>query len=149
MNSLVFGNFARFDELLRKEGRSWVIGEKPGPFNCLPIASSVTAGSHLLLAVLDRLVRDRGGIVAYRDTDSSIIPASPDGGDLVLPDGSVVHELSHAEVDEVLRAFDALSPAPEWPVWKSERGTRRASLAGLRLRTQSATPKCSETRSSN
>jgi hypothetical protein len=128
VNSLAFGNLARFDELLRKEGRGWVTGEKPGPFNSLPIASSVTAGSHLLLAAFDRMVRDKGGVVAYRDTDSSIIPASPDGGDLVLPDGSVVHELSHAEVDEVLRAFDGLLPAPEWPVWKSERGTTERPL---------------------
>jgi hypothetical protein len=131
VNSLVFGNFARFDELLRKEGRDWVTGEKPGPFNCLPIASSVTAGSHLLLSVLDRMARDKGGIVAYRDTDSSIIPASQHGGDLALPDGSVIHELSHADVDEILRAFDALSPASEWPVWKSERGTSKSLLRAL------------------
>jgi hypothetical protein len=131
VNSLAFGNLARFDERLHKAGRRWVTGEKPGPLNCLPLASSVTAGSHLLLAVLDRLVRDRGWIVAYRDTDSSIIPASPDGGDLVLCDGSVVHELSHAEVDEVLGAFDALSPAPDWPVWKSERGTPEKPLRAL------------------
>jgi hypothetical protein len=131
VNSLAFGNPARFDELLRKEGRRWITDEKPGPLNCLPLASSVTAGSHLLLAVLDRLVRDKGGIVAYRDTDSSIIPASPDGGDLVLCDGSVVHQLSHPEVDEVLGSFDALSPSPEWPVWKSERGTPEKPLRAL------------------
>jgi hypothetical protein len=59
------------------------------------------------------MVRDRGGIVAYRNTDSSIIPATPDGGD---------HELSWDEVDEVFAAFDRLSPDPGWSVWKREQG---------------------------
>ena len=122
-NCLVFGNPARMDEVWRRDGRQLLRDEKPGPLICLPIASSVTAGSHLLLAALDRVVRDRGGIVGYRDTDSSIIPASRIGGDLVLPDGSTIHELSWPEVDEVVGAFGGLSPAPDWPVWKSERGT--------------------------
>jgi hypothetical protein len=119
VNALVFGNGSRFDEVLTKDGDSWVRSERPGPLNCLPIASSVTAGSHLLLSVLDRTVRDRGGIVAYRNTDSSIIPASPDGGD---------RELSWDEVDQVLGVFDPLSPDPGWSVWKSEWGTSESPL---------------------
>ena len=131
VNSLVFGNFARMDETFRKVGRQWVRDERAGPWACLPIASSVTAGSHLLLAVLDRLVRDRGGIVGYRDTDSSIIVASSLGGDLVLPDGSTIHELSEADLEQVLSAFDPLSPDPDWPVWKMEHGTPDAHLCAL------------------
>ncbi len=128
VNSLVFGNLARFDEVLRREDRGWVRDERPGPWNCLPVASSVTAGSHLLLAAYDRMVRDRGGIVAYRDTDSVIVPASPTGGALTLTDGSTVHELSWAEHDEIREAFGGLSPAPWWPVWECQRGTSDAPL---------------------
>ena len=131
VNSLVFGNFSRTDEILRKEGDRWVRDERPGPWACFPIASSVTAGSHLLLAILDRLVHDRGSIVGYRDTDSSIIPANPLGGVLVLTDGSTIRELSHAEVDEVLGAFAPLSTDPGWPVWKTERGTPEEPLTAL------------------
>ncbi len=80
VNSLVYGNLCRFDETRRKEGRRWTLVERPGPWTFLPIASSVSAGARLLLAVLERMVADRGGPVAYRDTDSSLIPASPTGG---------------------------------------------------------------------
>jgi hypothetical protein len=59
VNALVYGNFCRFDDHWVKRGRSWVRSERPGPWNCLPIAASVTAGSRLLLALLDRLVSDR------------------------------------------------------------------------------------------
>ena len=81
------GTSARMDDIWVKEGRTWVRGERPGPHICLPIASSVTAGSHLLLAILERLVMDRGGVVAYRDTDSSIIPSSPLGAPSLFPPG--------------------------------------------------------------
>jgi hypothetical protein len=131
VNSLVFGNPCRSDEILRRDGRRWVVGERPGPLSCFPIAASVTAGSRLLLAVLDRLVTDRGGLVAYRDTDSGLIPASPEGGTLDLPDGSTVRLLAWSEVDQVLDAFAPLSPAPWWPVWGTERGTPEAPCRAL------------------
>jgi hypothetical protein len=124
VNALVFGIFSRFDESRWGTGKDARVGEKPGPWCFLPVASSVTAGSLLLLAVLDRLVRDRGGLVAYRDTDSSFVPASPEGGVLVLADGSTIHLLSWAEVDEVLDLFEPLRVfGAEVPVWKTERGT--------------------------
>jgi len=116
--SLVFGNLCRFDDIYGPDG---VADERPGPWLCFPIASSVTAGSRLLLAILDRFVRYWGSALAYCDTDSGIIPASPDGGTLVLPDGSTVRELSWADVDDVVGRFAALSPAPWWPVWKVTR----------------------------
>jgi hypothetical protein len=118
VNSLVFGNLCRFDEFRHKVDGRWVLDERPGPWLCLPIASCVAAGSRLLLAVLDRMVRDLGGVIAYRDTDSAVIPASPEGGTLVLLDGSSMNELTHAQIDEVVGRFDGLSPAPWWPVWK-------------------------------
>jgi hypothetical protein len=47
--------------------------ETPGPWCFPPIAATVAAGPRLLLALLDRMVRDAGGSVVYRDTDSSFI----------------------------------------------------------------------------
>lgn len=61
VNSLVFGNFARFDPELKKVGSAWQRSERPGPWNFIPIASSVTAGCRLLIALLDRMVSDAGG----------------------------------------------------------------------------------------
>jgi hypothetical protein len=131
VNALVYGNLCRFDETLVQRGGQWVVSEKPGPWNCLPIASSVTAGSRLLLAVLDRLVENLGSTVVYRDTDSSIIPASPDGGTLALADDTTIGSLAWSEVDEVLARFDSLAPAPWWPVWECQRGTPEAPLQSI------------------
>jgi hypothetical protein len=128
VNGLVYGILCRFDDLWVKAGREWERTERPGPWSCLPIASSVAAGSHLLLALFERLVSDRGGAVAYRDTDSVIVPASPAGGTLTLPDGSTVREMSWAEIDEIVAAF---APAPDWPVWEVKRGTDEHPLRSL------------------
>lgn len=117
-NSLVSGNFERLDDVATKVGGSWRTVERAGPWTFAPLGTTVTAGARLLLAVLDRMARDLGSRVAYRDTDSSILPASPAGGTLVLPDGSEVHEVSDAEVDRIVAAFDRLSPEAGWPVWK-------------------------------
>ena len=119
VNSLVSGNPSRLDDVRVKRGNRWRTEERAGPWTFAPIAVSVTAGARLLLAAVDRMARDLGGGVAYRDTDSSILPASPDSGTLALADGSSVRELSYPEVDRLLAAFDRLSPEPgAWPVWK-------------------------------
>jgi hypothetical protein len=47
--------------------------ERPAPWCFPPIAATVAAGPRLLLALLDRMVRDAGGAVVYRDTDSSFM----------------------------------------------------------------------------
>jgi hypothetical protein len=73
-NALVFGNLCRLDPVWVKRGGGFVESEAPGPYNFMPLASAVSSGAFLLLAILDRLVRDAGSHVVYRDTDSSIIP---------------------------------------------------------------------------
>jgi hypothetical protein len=123
VNSLVFGNPARFDEQRRKVGGEWVRTEVPGPFNFFPLASSVAAGSHLILALFDRLMTDRGGIVAYRDTDSSIVPVCTGGGEVQLSDGTESPSVSREVVGEVVATFERLSPASDWPLWKVEDGS--------------------------
>jgi hypothetical protein len=42
-----------------------------------------------------------------------------------------VRVLSHAEVDEMFAAFDALGPEPDWLVWRLERGTPDRPLRGI------------------
>ncbi len=128
-NALTYGGFARFDSIWRNDGRLRVLAERPGPWNFLPIAASVTAGARLLLAVLDRLVRERGSLVAYRDTDSSIVPASLEGGKVELADGSLVRVLPWREIDELLARFDRLAPfGADVPMWKAERGSPESPL---------------------
>jgi hypothetical protein len=75
-----------------------------------PIASFGAPGSHLLLVILERLVSVRGGVVAYRDTDSSIIPARPMGAVTTTDTGETVHSLNWVDMDEVIHAFHTLSP---------------------------------------
>jgi hypothetical protein len=125
VSSLVFGNFARFDPVRVKVDGTWVNSERPGPWICIPIAATVTAGSRLLLGLLDRLVRDLGGVVLYRDTDSSLIPATSCGGEAVFPRKVSPRCLSWAEIEGIIAAFAPLSPAPDWPVWSIKRGMCR------------------------
>ncbi len=99
------------DDEWHKVSGTWSLSERFGPWTCFPLAASVTAGGRLLLAILDRMVEDRGSRVSYRDTDSSVVPSSPEGGTLALPDGSELRELSWGEVDELVAAFAPLAPA--------------------------------------
>ena len=59
--------------------------ESPCEFCFPPLASLITGGSHLLLALLERLVTDRGGTYAMEDTDSIAIVASKEGGLVACP----------------------------------------------------------------
>ena len=128
VNALVYGGFCRFDDAVEREGRRVVRTERPGPWSFVPIAASVTAGARLLLAVAERSVNDLGGSVVYRDTDSVIVVASPEGGTFDLRGTGPVRALSWAEVDAALAPFGRLSPAPWWEVWEQERGTVAAPL---------------------
>jgi hypothetical protein len=117
VNALVYGNFCRFDPVRRKVDGTWVNRERPGPWICMPLASTVTAGSRLLLGILDRSVHDLGGVVLYRDTDSSFVPTTRAGGDPVFRGRCSPRSLSWSEVRSVIEAFSPLSPGPDWPVW--------------------------------
>ncbi len=108
---------------MAKDGQGLAALGEARPLVLHALAVCVQGTAHLLLAVLERLVADRGGCIAYQDTDSSFIVSSADGG--TLPDGRRV--LPWGEVDEVLSAFEPFS-LPGWPVWKAERGTAGALL---------------------
>ena len=131
-NALCFGILARFDECRRGSGRTTRLGERPGPWNFLPLASSVTAGTHLLLAVFEAMVRARGGCAVYCDTDSWLVPASRLGGTFHLPDGSEVRELPWPVLAEITACFEPLGiVGRDMPVWKCERGTAESPLRSV------------------
>jgi hypothetical protein len=100
------------------------IWEKPAEFYCPVLASLVTGGSHLLCAMLERAVRERGGHIAAMDTDSAMIVSTENGGLVLCAGGqhelkdyqpgsghAAIRALSFAEVDNPIRQqFEALNP---------------------------------------
>ena len=87
------------------------------------IASLVTGGSHLLCAMLERMVRDMGGQIAAMDTDSAMIVSTKDGGLVPCAGGphrlanyqaasgnAAIRALSLAEVDRIRERFEPLNP---------------------------------------
>ena len=61
--------------------------EAPGEYCFPPLASLITSGGRLLLALSERLVTDRGGTHAMEDTDSMAIVAHEHGGLIACPGG--------------------------------------------------------------
>ena len=92
--------------------------EAPGEYCFPPLASLITSGGHLLLALLERLVTDRGGTYAMEDTDSMAIVASQRGGLVRCPGGSytakdgreAIRALSWEQVAEIVGLFAQLNP---------------------------------------
>jgi hypothetical protein len=85
--------------------------EQPGSFYFPLFGALITAGGRLLLAMIERCVRDAGGTYLCCDTDALIIVASKAGGTVEMPDGAPpVKALSWSEVEQVTRRFDSLSP---------------------------------------
>jgi hypothetical protein len=92
--------------------------ETSGEFCFPPLAALITSGGHLLLALLERLVADRGGTYAMEDTDSSAILAAARGGLIACPGGpyrtkdgrEAVRALSWAQVREIVALFAKLNP---------------------------------------
>lgn len=107
----VYGGDAAFDSRT-------IAPEDPGEFFFGPQAALITAGARCMLALLERLVADAGGVIAFGDTDSAAIVSLPDGG-LVpcpggaerLPDGTpAVRALSREQVERIRERFEALNP---------------------------------------
>ena len=106
--------------------------ESPGEFCFPPLASLITGGSHLLLALLERLVTDRGGTYAMEDTDSMAIVAIKDGGLVPCPGGpyrtedgrEAIRALTWEQVREIVALLDRLNPydreAVKEPILKIE-----------------------------
>jgi hypothetical protein len=85
--------------------------EQPGSFYFPLLGALITSGGRLLLAMIERCVRDAGGTYLCCDTDALIIVASKAGGMVQMPEGvSPVKALSWKEVEGITNQFDSLSP---------------------------------------
>lgn len=77
--------------------------EKPGAFTNPIIASLITGGARLMLAMLEAEVNQLGGTFAFCDTDSLAIVCGEATGD-------GIPSLPKSSIDEIDRRFDSLSP---------------------------------------
>jgi hypothetical protein len=92
--------------------------EFPGEFCFPPIASLITAGARLMLALLDHCVSKLRGTYVMEDTDSMAIVAMEHGGLVPCPGGpfemadgrAAVKALSWNEVHETAARFKKLNP---------------------------------------
>ncbi len=100
--------------------------ETPGEY-CFPqLASLITSGARLMLAMLERCVTDLGGTYAMEDTDSMAIVATKRGGLVECPGGpyrkngiDAVKALSWEHVTEIVKRFAPLNPYDRDAVWGS------------------------------
>jgi len=91
--------------------------EKPGAWYFPPLASLITSGGRLLLAMLEKSVQERRGSYLFCDTDSLCIVGSKKGGFVECPGGPVkwkqktgIWALSLDDVKSVAQQFSKLNP---------------------------------------
>jgi hypothetical protein len=85
--------------------------EVPGKWFAPHIASLITSGGRLLLAMLERCITDAGGSYLFCDTDSAAIVSTKDGQQISMPDGAEpITALSWAEVQRIADRFESLNP---------------------------------------
>jgi hypothetical protein len=96
-------------ELVKKQLAPDTI-EQPGRFYFPLLGALITSGGRLLLAMIERCVRDAGGTYLCCDTDALTIVASKQGGTVQMPDGASINALSWENVESIARRFDSLSP---------------------------------------
>jgi hypothetical protein len=90
-----------------------------GDYYCPPIASLVTGGARLVLALAEHAVAAKGGTVATCITDSLAVVATEHGGVVACPGGpgrledgcEAIRALSWADIDAVRAALRPLSPS--------------------------------------
>jgi len=92
--------------------------ERPGKFQFPPAAALITAGGRLMLAILERMVKDLGGTYLLTDTDSMLFVASKGGGLIPCPGGpyntangtSAIQAITWKQVDEICAKLNRLNP---------------------------------------
>jgi hypothetical protein len=113
------------------------IVEDKGKFYCPVIASLITAGGRLLLAVLEREVREAGGTYLFCDTDSMAIVAARKSrtARLTDPDSDTrqtATALSWHRVKKIVTKFDSLNPYSfTGSILKVEENSLKRQLYGL------------------
>jgi hypothetical protein len=147
-NATAYGVLARFDRRERggatpvaifgpdPEPSEWPVPapEDPGPYCFPPAAAAITAAARLMLALLERLVREAGGHYAFCDTDSMAIVATRRGRTIPCPttDGTNrIRALSFPQVNEIRARFHAINPYDPALVpspWKVEADSMKRPL---------------------
>jgi hypothetical protein len=91
--------------------------EKTGPWYFPPIASLITSGGRLLLAMLERCITDARGNYLFCDTDSMCIVGSRHGGQVSCIGGKrrqdgeeIIRALSLRQVKAIVHRFNRLNP---------------------------------------
>jgi hypothetical protein len=83
--------------------------EDPGKFFCIAIAGLITSAARLMLGLAHCCVREKGGLIAFGDTDSLAIVCTRDGGDILI-EGETHRALSPEEVLSITSRFSPLNP---------------------------------------
>ena len=89
------------------------IFEKPGRWQFSPAAALITAGGRLVLAILERMVINKGGTYLLTDTDSMLIVASKKGGRVpcaCLGNKREVKALTWTDIKEFCSRLNRLNP---------------------------------------
>jgi hypothetical protein len=85
--------------------------EEPGKWFAPHIASLITSGGRLLLAMLEKCIADAGGTFLFCDTDSAAIVSSKHRQRVAMPDGAKpITALSWVEVQRIVDRFQSLNP---------------------------------------
>ncbi len=98
--------------------QSTFVVERPGKLQFPPAAALITAGGRLMLAILERMVRDLGGTYLLTDTDSMLFVASKRGGLIPCPGGLLttttgvpaIKAITWKQVQGLCRRLNSLNP---------------------------------------
>jgi hypothetical protein len=117
VNSLVYGNPVRLDQIRHGTSRCPELTEQPAEWTFPPIAVTVTSASRLLLGITEHLLTPYGIAVASRDTDGLLLRCAAD---------------QWAVLDGVLARFESLNLLGDGSFfWKAEREKDGRPLHGL------------------
>jgi hypothetical protein len=84
--------------------------EEPGKWFAPHLASLITSGGRLLLAMLEKCIADAGGSYLFCDTDSAAIITASNTRKLRIPGGQSITALSRDEVNRIVERFKSLNP---------------------------------------
>jgi hypothetical protein len=85
--------------------------EEPGKWFAPHIASLITSGGRLLLAMLEKCIVDAGGTYLFCDTDSAAIVSTEHRQKIAMPGGAKpITALSLVEVQNIVNRFEPLNP---------------------------------------